>query len=93
MTEYPAADPRIAAALGRAEELADSAPEEHVAIYEDVHETLQQVLTDAGQSDPGQAGLGETAVGPTDVGETDVGETNVGDRDAGNGDPPGDAQT
>lgn len=43
-----AVDPRVAAALSRADELASTSPEEHVAIYEEVHETLQQVLAEAG---------------------------------------------
>ena len=43
-----AVDPRVQAALLRAEELEGSPPEEHVAVYEDVHNTLQQVLAEAG---------------------------------------------
>lgn len=56
------ADPRVDAALQRADELAESTPEQHVAVYEDVHNTLQQVLAEASgpvpeepRSDPGAA--------------------------------------
>lgn len=53
-------DPRVQAALQRAEDLADASPEEHVVIYEEVHDTLQQVLADAG----GPANEGRPAVAP-----------------------------
>jgi hypothetical protein len=42
-------DPRVAAALSRADDLASADVHEHVAIYEEVHETLQQVLAEAGE--------------------------------------------
>ena len=55
-------DARVAAALSRADELASTSPEEHVAIYEDVHETLQQVLAQAGTA-PG-SNRASTSDGP-----------------------------
>ena len=47
-TSEPApGDPRVDAALRRAGELATTSPTEHVEIYEDVHQSLQEVLADA----------------------------------------------
>jgi hypothetical protein len=51
-------DPRVQAALQRLGELADTAPPEHVEIYEDVHRTLQEVLAEAGRQD-GAPGAGD----------------------------------
>lgn len=51
--EGPAADPRIAQALTRLEELAEAAPEEHAEVYDEVHSVLAQALSDA-QADRGQ---------------------------------------
>jgi hypothetical protein len=45
------ADPRVADALRRLEELADRPTSEHVEVYEDVHRTLQDVLADASRRD------------------------------------------
>jgi len=42
-------DPRVAAAVQRLEELGDSPPEEHVEVYEHVHQVLQETLDDAQQ--------------------------------------------
>jgi hypothetical protein len=42
-------DPRVAAAVRRLEELGDSPPEEHVEVYEQVHQVLQETLGDAQQ--------------------------------------------
>ena len=42
-------DPRVAAALQRLEELGDSPPEEHVELYEQLHQVLQETLGDAQQ--------------------------------------------
>jgi hypothetical protein len=53
----PPADPRLAHVLTRLDELEGTEPAEHVAVYEAVHRTLQEVLADAadGTSDPGVA--------------------------------------
>jgi hypothetical protein len=52
-SEPESADPRVATALRRAVELAETSPAEHVEIYEDVHRSLQEVLADAsGQATP-----------------------------------------
>ena len=45
-------DPRVAAAVQRLEELGDSPPEEHVEVYEQVHQVLQETLSDAQQDRP-----------------------------------------
>ena len=45
-------DPRVAAAVARLEELGDSPPEEHVEVYEQVHQVLQETLSDAQQDRP-----------------------------------------
>ena len=45
-------DPRVAAAVQRLEELGDSPPEEHVEVYEQVHQVLQETLSDAQQDGP-----------------------------------------
>ena len=42
-------DPRVAAAVQRLEELGDSPPEQHVEVYEQVHQVLQETLSDAQQ--------------------------------------------
>jgi hypothetical protein len=39
-------DERVDAAVARLRETADSPPEDHVAIYEDVHRRLQDTLAD-----------------------------------------------
>jgi hypothetical protein len=49
-------DSRVQAAVDRSAELADTTPDEHVAIYESVHRTLQEVLADAA----GPEGTGES---------------------------------
>jgi hypothetical protein len=49
-------DPRVAAAVQRLEELGDSPPEEHVEVYEQVHQVLQETLSDAQQDRSGGAG-------------------------------------
>ena len=41
------ADPRVAAAVARLDELGDAPPAEHVEVYEDVHRVLQDALADA----------------------------------------------
>lgn len=41
------ADPRVAAAVSRLDELGDTPPTEHVEVYEDVHRVLQDALADA----------------------------------------------
>ena len=52
--EHDTGDPRVDAALGRLDELDGSPPPEHVAVYEDVHRTLQEVLAEAsGRPDGG----------------------------------------
>jgi hypothetical protein len=53
----PPADPRLAHVLTRLDELEGTEPADHVAVYEDVHRTLQEVLADAadGPSDQGVA--------------------------------------
>ncbi|HEX6921401.1 MAG TPA: hypothetical protein VF314_14350 [Actinomycetes bacterium] len=52
--EHDTGDPRVDAALGRLDELEGSPPPEHVAVYEDVHRTLQEVLAEAsGRPDGG----------------------------------------
>ena len=53
-------DARVEAALRRAADLATTPPAEHVEIYEDVHRTLQEVLTEAGSGDAPPGG-GDTA--------------------------------
>ena len=45
-------DPRVAAAVARLGELGDSPPEEHVEVYEQVHQVLQETLSDAQQDRP-----------------------------------------
>ena len=50
-------DPRVAAALSRADDLASADAHEHTAIYEEVHETLQQVLAEAGEGPEGTSNL------------------------------------
>ena len=45
-------DPRVAAAVARLEELGASLPEEHVEVYEQVHQVLQETLSDAQQDRP-----------------------------------------
>lgn len=51
------ADPRIAAALARLEELTGRPPEEHAEVYEDVHRVLAESLADAqAERRPGEAG-------------------------------------
>ena len=50
--QQPPADPRVEQARRRADELAGTPPEQHVEIYEDVHQTLAEVLADAGSTDP-----------------------------------------
>lgn len=65
MTQGPG-DRRVDAALRRADELAETGPEEHVPIYEDVHNTLQQVLAEAGgPANPGD-GPGDGDVEPSE---------------------------
>ena len=54
VADAAAGDPRVDAALRRAAELANTPPSEHVAIYEDVHSTLQEVLADAAGSGAGR---------------------------------------
>ena len=46
-------DPRVAAAVRRLEELGGSPPEEHVEVYEQVHQVLQETLGDAQQDGAG----------------------------------------
>jgi hypothetical protein len=41
------ADPRVAAAVARLDELGDTPPAEHVEVYEDVHRVLQDAMADA----------------------------------------------
>jgi hypothetical protein len=43
------ADPRVAEAVGRLDELADKEPADHVEVYEDVHRVLQESLSHAAQ--------------------------------------------
>lgn len=50
MTDVP--DPRVELAIERMGELADRPPAEHVAVYDDVHRTLQEVLAQAAEDDP-----------------------------------------
>lgn len=73
-------DPRIAAALTRADELGSANAQEHVAIYEDVHETLQQVLAEAGAApdpagerppDDTAAAAGDSAAAPESAPDED----------------------
>jgi hypothetical protein len=55
-TSTPApGDPRVDAAMQRAAELAATSPTEHVEIYEDVHQRLQEVLADASGQPPAAA--------------------------------------
>jgi hypothetical protein len=56
-------DPRIAAAVARLDGLTETAPAEHVEVYEDVHRVLQDALADAAvtsetgdQGEPGPGG-------------------------------------
>jgi hypothetical protein len=42
-------DPRVAAAVQRLEQLGDSPPDQHVEVYEQVHQVLQETLSDAQQ--------------------------------------------
>jgi hypothetical protein len=49
-------DPRVAAAVRRLEGLGDSPPEEHVEVYEQVHQVLQETLDDAQRDRSGGAG-------------------------------------
>ena len=59
-------DPRVDAALQRADELAGTSPAEHVEIYEDVHRNLQEVLADAS----GQGGqVGDAPADSSDDGD------------------------
>jgi hypothetical protein len=48
--EQPA-DPRVAAAVRRLEELSELPPEEHVEVYESMHRSLQESLAEAAQPD------------------------------------------
>jgi len=61
-----AGDPRVDAALRRAAELTNLPPAEHVAVYEDVHRTLQEVLADAAGSGAGQFRFGLYTEGDTE---------------------------
>jgi hypothetical protein len=45
--EPDSADPRVAAAVARLDELGDNPPADHVEVYEDVHRVLQDALADA----------------------------------------------
>jgi len=47
VTAADGADPRVAAAVARLDELGDTPPAEHVEVYEDVHRVLQDALADA----------------------------------------------
>jgi hypothetical protein len=47
VTASDGADPRVAAAVARLDELGDTPPAEHVEVYEDVHRVLQDALADA----------------------------------------------
>ena len=60
------ADPRVVAALRRADELAATSPADHVDIYEDVHRTLQEVLADASGQTPVPDRVGHSS----DAGDT-----------------------
>ena len=47
------ADPRVARAVGRLDELEDLPPVEHVEVYESVHRSLQESLAEAsGEAQP-----------------------------------------
>jgi hypothetical protein len=46
----PTGDERVDAAVTRLRDTADSPPEDHVAIYEDVHRRLQDTLADLDRS-------------------------------------------
>ncbi len=56
------ADPRVAAAVARLDELGDTPPAEHVEVYEDVHRVLQDALADAAR--PQEAAEQERPGGP-----------------------------
>jgi hypothetical protein len=45
-------EPRVAAAVRRLEEVGGSPPEEHVEVYEQVHQVLQEALGEAQQDRP-----------------------------------------
>ena len=53
-------DPRIAAAVGRLDSLAERPPAEHVDIYDEVHAVLQDALAEA-QGDSRRAASGGAA--------------------------------
>ena len=42
-------NPRIAEAVARLRELGDSPPEQHIEVYEELHQVLQETLSDAEQ--------------------------------------------
>jgi propanediol dehydratase small subunit len=44
-----AGNPRIAEAVARLRELGDSPPEQHIEVYEELHQVLQETLSDAQQ--------------------------------------------
>ncbi|WP_370619690.1 hypothetical protein [Mumia sp. Pv 4-285] len=50
--EPPAADPRVEAVLADLEKLAELPVSEHLAVYEQVHAKLRDVLQSAGQDRP-----------------------------------------
>ncbi|MFI0408375.1 hypothetical protein [Actinomadura sp. 3N508] len=51
----PTGDPRVDAAVARLGELGARPVAEHVEIYEDVHQRLQELLASADQDEPGPA--------------------------------------
>ena len=63
VTVSDGADPRVAAAVARLDELGDTPPAEHVEVYEDVHRVLQDALADAARrqepAGPGSAEQGQ----------------------------------
>jgi hypothetical protein len=53
VTEESSGHPQVDAALHRLAEAEGKSPSEQLAIYEDVHRTLQDALADAGDDESG----------------------------------------